>query len=511
MSSEPRRTMNSRLTCLYTPLFPLAARLRSEPELTGDALAVLEGNGAASRITAASRRARRAGICRGMSLAQARALLPKITVRARDGACERAAQQSLLEIAEALSPRVEDAGQGVIYLDAGGLERHWPVERDLGVALMRAAEQAGLPIRVGIAGSKLAARIAAEQADSPTLVAAGDEARFLSPLPLSRLLAETRILERLERWGIQSIGQFADLPKNEIASRFGEAGQRLHRQARGLDSHPLIPHTPPPTFDEGMDLEWPLTSLEPFLFVARAALERLCDRMERRGLACLQLETSLHLEPDGNHERSVELPTPTRDVKTLLTLIKLDLEANPPGAPVIGFTLRGYPDRPRKAQLTLFGPTALSPDRLATTLARLFTLLGPEGLGSPQSSAGHRPEGFGLEPFAPAPPPDEIREPEFQGYGLLAVRALRPPIPIEVIVDSRPRRVSTSVVEATERRPRIEGTVRVASGPWSLEEDWWSEQPVDRRYWDVELSDGGIYRIYCDTRSSNWFADGIYD
>ena len=82
-----------------------------------------------------------------------------------------------------------------------------------------------------------------------------------------------------------------------------------------------------------MDLEWPLTSLEPFLFVVRAALERLCDRMARRGLACLRLETSLHLDPDGTHERSVELPTPTRDVKTLLALIKLDLEAHPPGAP----------------------------------------------------------------------------------------------------------------------------------------------------------------------------------
>jgi len=503
--------MKTRLICLYTPLFPLAARLRSEPELAGVALAVLEGNGTAARIIASSRRARRAGIHRGMSLAQARALLPKITVRARDAACERAAQHSLLEISEALSPRVEDAGQGVVYLDAAGLERHWPQERELGVALIRAAERAGLSVRVGIAGSKLAARVAAEQAESPTLVPAGDEARFLSPLPLSRLLAEARILERLESWGIQSIGQFADLPKNEITSRFGDVGQRLHRQARGLDSHPLVPHSPPVTFDEGMDLEWPLTSLEPFLFVARAALERLCGRMERRGLACLRLETSLHLEPDGTHERSVELPTPTRDIKTLLTLIKLDLETNPPGASVIGFTLRGHPDRPREAQLTLFGPTALSPDRLATTLARLFTLLGPDGLGSPQLSSGHRPEGFGLEPFAPTPPPDEVREAEIQGYGLLAVRALRPPIPIEVIIDSRPLRVTTPMIEATERRPRIEGTVRVASGPWSLEEGWWSQEPIDRRYWDVELSDGGIYRIYCDNRSSDWFADGIYD
>lgn len=500
----------SRLACLHIPLFPLAARLRSEPDLAGEALVLLEGNGAAARILAASRRARRAGIRRGMSLPQARALLPRVVARGRDATCERAARQHLMEIAEALSPRVENAEEDSLYLDLDGLERHWSDERELGAALIQAAARACLTARVGIAGSKLAARVAADQADSPAIVAAGDEARFLAPLPLSRLLVETGILERLERWGIRSIGQFADLPRNEIASRFGAAGQALHRQARGFDPHPLVPHKPPPTFDEGMDLEWPLTTLEPFLFVARAGLERLCDRMTRCGLGCLRLETSLRLEPDGTYERGVELPTPTRDVKTLLTLVRLDLEAHPPGAPVIGFTLRGHPDRPREAQLTLFGPVALSPDRLATTLARLFSLLGPDGAGSPVPGNGHRPEGFRLERFSP-PTIAEVREPAARGRGLLAVRTLRPPVPLEVIVDGRPRRLTTAVGEATAGRPRIEGDVQVASGPWSLEEDWWTEQPIDRDYWDVELSDGGVYRIYHDRRDESWFADGIYD
>ncbi|HEX4440313.1 MAG TPA: hypothetical protein VH854_09605, partial [Thermoanaerobaculia bacterium] len=59
--------------------------------------------------------------------------------------------------------------------------------------------------------------------------------------------------------------------------------------------------------------------------------------------------------------------------------------------------------------------------------------------------------------------------------------------------------------------PAIAGRVRVASGPWSLEEGWWTESPVDRDYWDVELSEGGLYRIYRERRGGAWFADGIYD
>jgi hypothetical protein len=59
--------------------------------------------------------------------------------------------------------------------------------------------------------------------------------------------------------------------------------------------------------------------------------------------------------------------------------------------------------------------------------------------------------------------------------------------------------------------PPIAGAVRVAAGPWSMEEGWWSGEPASREYWDVELAGGGLYRIYRDRASNAWFADGIYD
>ena len=57
----------------------------------------------------------------------------------------------------------------------------------------------------------------------------------------------------------------------------------------------------------------------------------------------------------------------------------------------------------------------------------------------------------------------------------------------------------------------ISGAVRVAAGPWRMEEGWWTSDPADRDYWDVELSDGALYRVYRDRASGSWFADGIYD
>src|SRR5437868_6956638 len=101
-----------RVACIVVPLFPLAARLRSEPELAGEAVAVFEGNGNSARVVAATRPARRAGIQPGHTLPQARALLPDLLARGRDSESERAAQEALAEAADGFSPRVETAGDG---------------------------------------------------------------------------------------------------------------------------------------------------------------------------------------------------------------------------------------------------------------------------------------------------------------------------------------------------------------------------------------------------------------
>ena len=161
-----------RVACVVVPLFPLAARLRSEPELAGEAVAVFEGNGNAARVVAATRPARRIGIRAGQTLPQARALLPDLLARGRDRESERAAQEALTEVADTFSPRVESAGDGVLYFDAAGIpvpppschpersEGSLPSPEDvlelrLGRAVIAAVEKAGLPARFGIAASKL--------------------------------------------------------------------------------------------------------------------------------------------------------------------------------------------------------------------------------------------------------------------------------------------------------------------------------------------------------------------
>ncbi|MHB0972468.1 MAG: DNA polymerase Y family protein [Thermoanaerobaculia bacterium] len=508
-----------RIACFFVPLFPLAARLRSEPELLPEAVAVFDGNGNAAHVVAATRRARKGGIRPGLSLPQARAILPRLIARARDAACERAAQDALLEVAERFSPRIENAGDGVVYLDLEGLERLYPPpggERTLAQSAIRDAEGSGLPIRAGIASSKLAARVASKLPGSPNIVPAGDEPAFLAPLPLARLAPEIRVATTLERWGIASIGDFARLPEAEVAARLGETGRALHYAARGIDPRPLMPVQPPPSFEEGMDLEWPLVMLEPFVFVANAALDRLSARLAAQGYSCRRLDLALRLDPDGWDARSIDMPAPTRDVKTMLTLAKLDLEARPPTAPIAAFLFTAHPDPPRRAQLSLFGPPALSPDRLATAVARIASMVGAERVGMPVTVGGFRPERYATAAFDPPPPPS-VKKPPKKGRGLLAVRVIRPPLPLEVIAHETDDELRIDSIrtlpppegDAARDQLEIAGIVRVASGPWALEEAWWSDAPTTRAYWDVELTNGGVYRLF--TEGKGWFVDGMFD
>jgi protein ImuB len=600
----------TRLACLLVPLFPLAARLRAEPELAGEEVVVCEGNGAAARVVGASRPARRAGVRPGMSLAQARGLLPALIARGRDPACEASAHEALLEAASVLSPQVEDAAPGCAFADLGGMERLYggPTgEHDMGQAAITAAAALGLPVRAGIAGTKLAARLAARLPDTPRVVPAGGEAVFLAPLPLGALALDQRLEGTLRRWGVSSLGDLARLPADRTASRLGLAGAAAHRAARGLDASPLVPHHPPPVFQEGMELEWPVVTVEPLLYALRQSLARTHTRLEREDRAWTLLELELGLEPEGAEHRRIRLPAPTRDLDALSALIRLELEARPPRAPVVSFITLSHPDRPRRGQLSLFGAPEIHPDALAATLARLAARLGPDRVGSPRTVDGYLPERLELAPFDPPPPP-KLRRPPRQGRGLLAVRVLRPPVALEVITEensefgirnsespstpperdfefrvsnfelppSHPGRSSEfgirnsefpptptedatasrytapesdlsvrdgsreetqnsgaptggwgsiphssfliphsirllSVASAPGATPRIQDLVRVAAGPWTLEDGWWGEQPVERDYWDLELSGGGLYRIYRDRTTGEWFADGMYD
>jgi protein ImuB len=167
---------------------------------------------------------------------------------------------------------------------------------------------------------------------------------------------------------------------------------------------------------------------------------------------------------------------------------------------VIGVVVRAIPGRARPAQLGFFEPPGPSPDKLATTLARLAALVGNHRVGAPALVDKHEPGAFKVIPFNPAKA--ESRKPKAEIARALVLHAMRPARDAEVHLDrGRPRYVQASGVA---------GQVLAAAGPFRLREGWW-EKNLQRDYYDIELSDGAVYRLYQDLVEKSWFLEGWYE
>lgn len=490
-----------RITCLHVPDFPLAAWLRGEPELRGAAVIVADGATPRARVVAVSAAARRRGVGEGMTAAQALAVAGDLVVRAASAEAERAAHAALADVAYSFSPRVEDGDPGTVWFDADGLGGLFASEHELAQAALRRAAACGLDAAVGLAGSKVSAELAARDGGGCAVVPPHEEWRLLAPLSLDRLAPSPALRETLRRWGLRTLGDLAALPASAVATRLGPEAAALARRARGEDAHPLAPRPLPLCFEEVSELDWGVDALEPFLFVVRGLLDRLVARLEVRGLVCGDLRLSLGLVDHGRDERTVTVAAPSNAVKALLTLVRVHLEAQPPRAAVERVRLAAVPERLRAAQLDLFRPAGPAPAQLAATLARLGALCGEGAVGAPAVADSHRPDAYALAPFAasasapvvaePAPPPP------------LAVRAVRPPQPLEVFCQrDRPDFV---------RAPGCQGRVVSLAGPWRLAGEWWRADALQRDYYDAQLTDGGLYRLYYDPTQRRWFLDGVYD
>lgn len=489
-----------------------------------------------------------------------------------------ASKPGVLEtVARACSPRVEAHGDDVVVCDARGLTRVIGAPAVIAEEMRRMAWERGLGVRVAIAGSQTAAWLLAHVRPGATIVPSGDEARMLERLPLSALiilpapprptmalpsskpappstqndmqplrtskagqsdLQSRDVAEALricDRWGLVTLGDLARLPRADVLTRMGPVGVRLHQAACGEDATPMVPTGEAPRFVERMELEWPVEGLEPLSFV----LARLCDALSvtlaRADRGAVTITTRLRLVTKAMHERTLTLPSPMREAKTLRTLILLDLEAHPAPAGIDVVEVECGVTPGRIAQGSLLAYTVPTPEDLSTLLARLQALVGDTRVGAPVIVDTHNPRVSSMKPFAlknlesavakasadkplNQEPRTELRtEPRtLNAEPRTSIRRLRVPVPVRVRVE-RGRPVSVALSERitlSERTSvRESKDVTTAAGPWRTSGHWWTSdaQTWDRDEWDVALETGVIYRLARNRQTDAWELEGEID
>jgi protein ImuB len=425
-------------------------------------------------------------------------------------------QGDLTALAFEFSPVVERTADDTVTFDASGLDRLFGLPQDVAVSIMRRAAERGLRINLALAANPDAAICAARGFTGANVIPHGDEAKFLGSLPLAQLAPSPELAETLERWGIRRFQDLAALPPLGIAERLGPEGLRLRELSRGEAERKLLPLEEPERFEDQTEPGYPVELLEPLLFLLARLLHGLTTRLATRALATNELRIALKLEPAGTHERVLRLPVPSLDSKAFLKLMHLDLTAHPPPAPVVHVRLEANPVKPQAAQSGLYVPAAPEPVKLELTLARIRKIVGEERVGVVEVVDSHRPNAWGLGARGRGPGEGcasrsfsknkaarsaTYPQPPAPGPRPQVFRAFRPPRAARVILSSG----HPSFLSA----PGIRGKVIDLAGPWRTSGDWWTIDPWSRDEWDIALSDGALYRLYCCP--AGWFVEGSYD
>ncbi|WLQ44343.1 DNA polymerase IV [Streptomyces laculatispora] len=264
--------------------FYASAEQAAKPSLRGKPV-VVGGLGPRGVVATASYEARRFGVHSAMPMAQARRLAPNAAYLVPRFSLYRSVSDQVMELLGRLSPLVEPLSldEAFVDLEAGGTADDTASALAIGEQLREAIEAVtGLSGSVGLAGSKMLAKIASEEAkpDGILLIAPGTERDLLAPMPVRTLPGVgPATADHLRRAGMTTVNDLAEAGEAELVRLLGKAhGGSLHRMASGRDDRPVVAErdaksvSVEDTFD---------TDLHDRVRV-RSEVERLADRCVQR-------------------------------------------------------------------------------------------------------------------------------------------------------------------------------------------------------------------------------------
>jgi protein ImuB len=448
--------------------------------------------------------------------------------------------EDLLHLALEFSPVAEQTSDDTIVFSISALEKLFGTPHRLASEISRYGYERKLNANLAIAANPDTAILVARYCSGVTFVAPGREPDRLGSFVLSEFehnaAVDPALLELLDRWGVKTFADLAALPEKGVAERLGAPGVYLRNLALGRIHRPLRIAAEETKYEEQVQLDYPVDNIEPLLFLFGRVLSGLCAKLRAQSQAArvLKLELSLESTKGADARRhtarkligplggaadtapvlreslqsqqkfacQLEFPVPLDDGRSMLKILQLHLERHPPPARVTGFVLQLAPADPRRVQSGLFLPPTPAPDKLEITISRIAGMVGEENVGSPELLDTHRPDAFRLRPLVADTFPARFQTDA--GFSLkLALRIFRPALFARVrIAQARPREVIATGVG---------GKVIEAAGPWRTSGDWWTDSPWARDEWDVELSDGALYRIYCESKTKDWYVQAVYD
>jgi protein ImuB len=542
-----------RIACVRIPRFPIAAAQRER----ADEAESKEAKGKPARST------RGPGIS-ASNISASNTDMPNIDMSNTNISSARAAStntsrsslpwddhtiaRAAMEVTAALvaaSPRVTPAvGEtGIWWVGADGFDQLGGETR-LAHTLLDIARRWSPRARVAVAGSCVAARAATwasargTHGRDPVIVPAGGDAHYLSSAPLALIPMDAELRDALASLGIRTAGALAALEAEDVERRWGNDGLDAWRLARGHDQRrPVLARVESPRSVEAA-LPSPATTIEPLLFLVRAALDRLADELTSDGRSAASIAITLVLDdarsalPRGatphSVTREVRLPRPTARAAHLFDHCRSLLERWPLGAPVSAVCVAVAASAPSSGeQGDLLSTAWRDAAAMDAALTRLRAELGTESVVRPVERDEHRPDQAGewvagdsatvRKSNAPARHPARRRVAEGRARKRSAkptelpqrvLRLVEEPEPVEVELETKLGAEAPCAV--WWRGQRLE--IRRSAEPERLSGKWWDDDGAYRRdYWLCDSENGELLLFVDRAGGDRWYVQGWYD
>jgi len=343
------------VVCVLYPRFELLAALREREAMLSEPLALAPEAGREQLVGEVSAPAEAFGVVRGMRVGEAMSRCLELRLVPPDPEGVRELWGAVLDRLEAVGAAVESDRAGAAFFEAAGL--HGIHGGELGGVLDAVRRALGRRARLGAAPSRFAAHCAALQArprrGRSRVIHEREACGFLAPLPVSLLRTRPELAalpEVLERLGLRTLGELAELPARAVAERFGHPGLLALDLARGRDT-PLEPRRPPEPVSERIALP-EAASGQQLERTLELLLARLLARSERRGRSLRALAVSARFVAGGTWRTVVTLRRASADPARIRLALAPRLVELPAPAESLGL------------EVEAFGPPAHDQERL---------------------------------------------------------------------------------------------------------------------------------------------------
>jgi DNA polymerase-4 len=311
--------------------FYAAVEVLHDPSLVGRPV-IVGGTGERGVVASCSYEARAFGIHSAMPSTRARRLCPHAVVLHGRYDLYTDYSRRLHSVLTSFTPLVEGIALDEAFLDVSGARRLLGTGEEIAWAIReRVADELGLPASVGVATSKLIAKLASEAA-KPTaslkgpvpglgvcVVPPGEELAFLHPLSIRALWGVGPATEtRLRRFGVTTVGELADVPRDTLVTALGPAvGQHLHDLSWGRDIRLVEPEREVKSVSHEETYATDHVDHQPLRVEAVRMADAVASRLRKASLAGRTVSIKLRFHDFSTITRSHTFPAPVDGARTI--------------------------------------------------------------------------------------------------------------------------------------------------------------------------------------------------